>query len=109
MPQKILTTMFFAATLLTIIKMQFERYIVTRDKGYIFLDPIIQNNHTCTFIFLHGLGGSAEEYIDIFKSNVIPKNCRIVLPNGKTRKIDAENGEKLPAWYNIYYNSHADP
>ena len=51
--------------------------------GYIYLDPV-EGKHEFTFIFLHGLGDSADGFLDLFNRHepegLVSRNCRIVLP-----------------------------
>jgi len=54
-------------------------------------------------IWLHGLGASGHDFIDIVPELKIPEelNVRFVFPHAPFRKVTYAGGEKLRAWFNI--------
>jgi len=58
-----------------------------------------QGRHDWTIIFLHGLGGSGENFIGMFQNLRLP-NTRIVLPTAPSQFVNV-TGRVMPAWYNI--------
>ena len=54
-------------------------------------------------IFLHGLGGSAESYLHLFgEKELVPKNCRIVLPTASSKPVTCEDGKLMNSWFDKY-------
>ena len=53
-------------------------------------------------IFLHGLGDTAQDYVDLFRKNgLCPSNCKIVLPTAPTSSVTISNGDQMPSWYDL--------
>ena len=74
-----------------------------------------KEKHTNTLIWLHGLGQTAEEFIQVFLDNRIlenfPKGCKIVIPTAPIRKVTVNGGEKIPSWFDqrTFFNTlHID-
>lgn len=59
--------------------------------------------HTHTLIFLHGLGDSAEGYLDFFteKSSPTPASMKVVLLTAPTRPVTINMGMKMPSWFDF--------
>lgn len=57
-----------------------------------------------TIIWLHGLGDTGEGFSDLFRQHILPKmpeKTKVILPNAPSRPITINNGELMPAWYDI--------
>lgn len=74
--------------------MSTEHYIIERCQNEdIILHP--KSYHKRTIIFLHGLGDTAEGYLDMFtdpKLCPVCPNTKVVLPTAKLRKVTVNMG-----------------
>jgi phospholipase/carboxylesterase len=59
--------------------------------------------HDSTLIFMHGLGDSAEGYIDVFNSNAkpIPNKMKVVLLTAPQSAVTINSGMVMNSWYDI--------
>lgn len=69
--------------------------------AYITLNPI--KEHKYSLIWLHGLTGNATslsaEFLDP-TLNVIPENCKVIMPTAPIRKQTSLNNRPVHSWYN---------
>lgn len=53
-------------------------------------------------IFLHGLGDSAEGFLDAFSyQHWVPQNCRVILPTAPNVPVTMNNEFKMNSWFDI--------
>jgi lysophospholipase-2 len=59
--------------------------------------------HTATIIFMHGLGDTAEGWIDTAADYFAPAlpHAKFILPTAPTRPITINGGMPMPGWYDI--------
>ena len=53
---------------------------------------------------MHGLGDSANGFSDIFldkRINLVPDNCKVILPTAPERAVTCNNGMMMNSWYDI--------
>jgi len=64
-----------------------------------------------TIIWLHGLGDTADGWIDAFLDGgfSLPERCDIILPTAETRPITINNGMRMPGWYDILGLAESSP
>ena len=82
--------------------MDSETYTVQDDgnRGILLLP---KGDHLYTLIFLHGLGDSAEGFVDVFAENdVVPATCKVVLPTAPRKPVSCNNGYVMNSWFDIY-------
>lgn len=72
-----------------------QRVIKGRD---IYLIPPV---HVYTIIWLHGLGDSAEGFVDLFSSNPLLPNCKVVLPTAPYQPVTINFGTSCNSWYDF--------
>lgn len=77
-------------------------YTLNRKNQDIYLTPK-KEQHTETLIFLHGLGDTADGWVDLFLSqmNPCPQSTKIVLLTAPMATVTANMGYKMPSWYDI--------
>ena len=63
------------------------------------LDPTNKAQHS--IIWLHGLGADGSDFVPIAKQLNLP-NTRFIFPHAPYRKVTANNGYEMRAWYDIY-------
>jgi predicted esterase len=65
--------------------------------------------HTCTVLFLHGLGDSGNGWSDVGKmfSPKLP-NVKFIFPHAPQRSVTLNMGMKMPAWYDIFSLDKSD-
>jgi len=82
--------------------MQTERHIIQARNQDLILTPRTEK-HTDTLIFLHGLGDSANGWVDIFLSgqSPCPNSTKVVLLTAPTAPVTANGGYPMPSWYDI--------
>ena len=60
--------------------------------------------HKYSLIWLHGLGDSCHGFSDIFmdqRFNVVPPNCKVILPTAPERAVTCNGGMVMNSWYDI--------
>jgi predicted esterase len=72
-----------------------QRLVKGRD---IYLIPSI---HTYTIVWLHGLGDSAEGFVDLFSESPLLPNCKVVLPTAPTQPVTINGGMSCNSWYDF--------
>ncbi|EPQ58937.1 Phospholipase/carboxylesterase [Gloeophyllum trabeum ATCC 11539] len=69
--------------------------------------------HTATVIFVHGLGDSGHGWkpvADILQGDPGLSHVKWVLPHAPTRRVTANRGMEMPAWYDIVaFGADSDP
>lgn len=86
-----------------------EKQVFTRnynnDNKYIYLDPVGCQQPQYCLIFLHGLGDTADGFVDVFDSTDCfgdtLKECRIVLPTAPKMQVTRSDGYVMNSWYDI--------
>jgi phospholipase/carboxylesterase len=56
---------------------------------------------TASVIWLHGLGADGNDFVPIVKMLNLP-HVRFILPHAAYRKVTANNGYEMRAWYDIF-------
>ena len=68
-------------------------------------DPLVVEpsaSHDASIIWMHGLGASAYDFVDI--PRLIPRpGTRWIFPNAPVRPVTLNNGWKMPSWFDIRY------
>lgn len=72
-----------------------QRIVKGRD---IYLIPSV---HVYTIVWLHGLGDSAEGFVDLFASNPLLPNCKVVLPTAPNQPVTINYGASCNSWYDF--------
>ena len=87
---------------LTLILMNPDLYSFNRKNQDIYLTPK-KEKHTDTLVFLHGLGDTADGWVDLFLSemNPCPQSTKIILLTAPIASVTANMGYKMPSWYDI--------
>lgn len=75
---------------------------VVKNNGEVHLIPK-SGQYKYVFIFLHGLNGSPDKFVNRFdKSNgPIPSSFKIILPSAPKQRVDAYGGDKINSWFNL--------
>ena len=71
---------------------------------HLFLNPVPEEQHTHTLIWLHGLGDSAYGFADVFLNDILdptPLTWKIVLLTAHERPVTINWGFKSNSWYDI--------
>ncbi|EAR82795.2 phospholipase/carboxylesterase family protein (macronuclear) [Tetrahymena thermophila SB210] len=78
-----------------------NKYKVEKKGDDIYLIP--KGQHTHTLVWMHGLGDTAEGYLDFFgeSSSPTPDNMKIVLLTAPTRKVTINMGMQMPSWFDF--------
>lgn len=82
----------------------FSRYPMSSppslDSGTLYVDPTIK--HGASVVLLHGLGDSAEGWIDVAEqlAPMLP-HVRFVLPSASDKPVSMNGGMRMPSWYDI--------
>ncbi len=56
---------------------------------------------TASVIWLHGLGADGNDFVPVVKALNLP-NIRFVLPHATYKKVTANNGYEMRAWYDVF-------
>lgn len=56
---------------------------------------------TASVIWLHGLGADGNDFVPVVKVLNLP-NIRFVLPHAAYKKVTANNGYEMRAWYDVF-------
>ena len=81
-----------------------------KSNGYIFLTPPPSVPHTTSLIFLHGLGDSAQGFVDVFTQlKIAPLSCKVILPTAPVQPVTVNMGMKMPSWYDFGFPKEAGP
>jgi len=56
---------------------------------------------TASVIWLHGLGADGNDFVPVVKMLNLP-NIRFVLPHAAYKKVTANNGFEMRAWYDVF-------
>jgi phospholipase/carboxylesterase len=74
---------------------------VERKSQDIYLIP--KKSHTETIIWLHGLGDTAEGFLDVFDSEMNPlrETTKVVLLTAPVSPVTINFGMSMPSWYDI--------
>jgi len=70
----------------------------------IYVEPF-SGEHKNTLIWMHGLGDSAEGFIDIFgqkQYSFVGENTKVVLLTAPTQPVTINMGMSMPSWYDIF-------
>ena len=61
------------------------------------------DDHTETVIWMHGLGDTADGFLDIFSTDYNPfkKSTKVIMLTAPTRKVTIAMGSEITAWYDI--------
>ena len=68
----------------------------------IIIEPL--SDHTHSLVWLHGLGDSAQGFVDVFTDDrliELPKGCKVILPTAPIRSVTLNGGMKMTSWYDI--------
>ena len=68
-------------------------------------DPIVVEptaSHDASIIWMHGLGASAHDFVDMPRLISRP-GTRWIFPNAPVRPVTLNNGWKMPSWFDIRY------
>ena len=73
-----------------------------KNNGEVHLIPK-SGHYKYVFIFLHGLNGSPDKFVNRFdKANgPIPDSFKIILPSAPKQKVTAYGGKKINSWFNL--------
>jgi lysophospholipase-2 len=70
--------------------------------GLITLSPKNEASQSALVIICHGLGDSAEGFVDVAEQlAMIMPYCKFVLPTAPSRPVTMNAGMSMPAWYDI--------
>ena len=67
------------------------------------LNPI--KDHKYSLIWLHGLTADATAFVKEFLDpalNVIPANCKVIMPTAPIRKMGCLDNQSVHSWFNAY-------
>ncbi len=56
---------------------------------------------TASVIWLHGLGADGNDFVPVVKMLNLP-NLRFILPHAAFKKVTANNGYEMRAWYDVF-------
>ncbi len=56
---------------------------------------------TASVIWLHGLGADGNDFVPVVKMLNLP-NIRFILPHAAYKKVTANNGYEMRAWYDVF-------
>src|SRR3990167_5056433 len=73
----------------------------------IYIEPRSGNLPKRSIVFIHGLGGSAQSYFNMFnKPNTSPvdDDTRVILPNAPLRPQTSRGGQVIHSWFDIFDN-----
>jgi len=56
---------------------------------------------TASVIWLHGLGADGNDFVPVVKMLNLP-NIRFILPHAAYKKVSANNGYEMRAWYDVF-------
>lgn len=56
---------------------------------------------TASVIWLHGLGADGNDFVPVVKMLNLP-NVRFILPHAAYKKVTANNGYEMRAWYDVF-------
>jgi phospholipase/carboxylesterase len=56
---------------------------------------------TASVIWLHGLGADGNDFVPVVKMLNLP-NVRFILPHAAYKKVSANNGYEMRAWYDVF-------
>ncbi len=56
---------------------------------------------TASIIWLHGLGADGNDFVPVVKMLDLP-NVRFILPHAAYKKVTANNGYEMRAWYDVF-------
>ncbi len=68
-------------------------------------DPLVVEpsaSHDASIIWMHGLGASAHDFVDMPRLITRP-GTRWIFPNAPIRPVTLNNGWKMPSWFDIRY------
>ena len=68
-------------------------------------DPLVVEpsaSHDASIIWMHGLGASAYDFVDMPRRIARP-GTRWIFPNAPVRPVTLNNGWKMPSWFDIRY------
>ena len=79
---------------------------INKRQSDIYMTP---EDHKYTLIWMHGLGDTAEGWVDLFRDqNPCPLNMKIVLLTAPNQKVTVNMGMEMPSWYDILSLNFAD-
>lgn len=58
-------------------------------------------NASASVIWLHGLGADGNDFVPVIKLLNLP-NVRFILPHAAFKKVTANNGHEMRAWYDVF-------
>jgi len=64
-------------------------------------ESVTENKYDKVLIFLHGVGGSGQEW-PRFWQKIIPKNTKLILPTAPRASVALYGGVEMTSWYNMY-------
>lgn len=81
---------------------------ITIKNNNIILTPY--EGYETVFIFMHGLGGSAEDFLSIFSNEnpPIPKRIKVILLNSPKAKVTIYKGKIMNSWYDLFDKEKTD-
>lgn len=68
---------------------------------HLYLIP--KDKHTHTLIWMHGLGDTAQGYLDVFTTNItpVPKTTKVILLTAPIRKVTINMGMEMTSWFDF--------
>ncbi len=84
-------------------KYDVSHYTVSKKDKDLYLVPK-NGKHTETFIFMHGLGDTANGWVDTFmesSTNVVLPTTKVVLLTSPFAPVTVNQGEKMRSWFDI--------
>lgn len=86
-----------------------REYIIKTLKNNIHIIPK-SNKYSKVIFFMHGLGDSADSFIDVFTQyDIVPQDFKIVLLNAEIKPVSINFGMEMPSWYDILALNESDP
>ena len=80
---------------------------VIRQNSEIIIMPSV---HLCTIVCLHGLGDSAEWFLEYFLKKPLLPNCKVVLPTAPHQPVTVNGGHLCNSWFDFKsINDEYDP
>lgn len=65
------------------------------------IETLPASEASASVIWLHGLGASGDDFVDLLEHMAMPGDVRFVLPHAPARPVTINGGMVMPAWFDI--------
>jgi phospholipase/carboxylesterase len=65
------------------------------------IETVAAESASASVIWLHGLGASGDDFLDIVPQLALPESVRFVFPHAPVRPVTLNGGMVMPAWFDI--------